>query len=349
MFDFGKIDAFFNGDKPFDNRKKDNSPKMSPWQRFVKLGFPCVAAVILGVMIVLPNIKKSIDLHNDITIPRKNELEKLHIEETVFNSTDNKNRVSTIIADSVDEVAPGSNEVKITNPHGNIPTDNGEVLIFSEEGYFNQKENILTLANNVKAIVDTKTTINTDKAIYEFNNDYGYGKNRIYVAGEWGTIDAEGFEYYKKDNILVLTGHSIISTKDGILTSEKETKYFQNENKTISIGNVVIHHEHNILKADKVIGYFSGEGKKELQKVEAFGNVFVITPKGTAKGDKGIYNPKKSVVELIDNVQIEQNGNFIKGSRAETNLTTSISKMTADKDKGERITGTFYNKRKSSK
>ena len=75
MFDSHKIDDYFDGKRPFENAKPDDKPKTSVWLRFVKLGFPCLAAAILGVMVVMPNIKKSVDLQDDITVPRKNEME----------------------------------------------------------------------------------------------------------------------------------------------------------------------------------------------------------------------------------------------------------------------------------
>ena len=75
MFDSHKIDDYFNGERPFENTQPDDKPKMSGWLRVVKLGFPCLAAAIFGVMLVMPNIKKSVELQNDVTIPRKNEKE----------------------------------------------------------------------------------------------------------------------------------------------------------------------------------------------------------------------------------------------------------------------------------
>ena len=81
MFDSRKIDAYFN-DPDSLNRPKTApaKPAISGWQRFVKLGFPCLAAALIGVVMVLPNIKKSVDLQNNVTMPRKNEMEKLHVE-----------------------------------------------------------------------------------------------------------------------------------------------------------------------------------------------------------------------------------------------------------------------------
>jgi lipopolysaccharide export system protein LptA len=343
MFDSHKIDAFFNGEKPFDNENIEVKPKVSNWLRFVKLGFPCIAAMILGIMVVLPNIKQSVEISDNVTIPRKNEMEKLHIEETVFNSIDDKNRVSTVIADSVDEVSPASSSVQIKNPHGEIPSDNGNIKITSKDGFFDQDTNVLTLTSNVQAIVEDGSFVETAEAFYSFKKDFGWGKEKVSISGNWGNIISEGFEYYKADNVLILKGKHIITTKDGVLIAEEETKYFQNENKTVSLGNVQLKRDDNTLYADKIIAYFKGEN--DLDRIEAFGNVRVYTPKGKAMGDKGYYNPEKTIVELIGNVQLEQNGNIINGQKAETNLMTSISKIYGDVEKGGRITGTFYNKK----
>ena len=106
MFDSHKIDDYFDGEKPLDVGYQTQKPQESGFYRFAKLGFPCVAAALLGLMIVMQNIKKSIDLRDNITVPRKNEMDKLHMETTVFNMTDNKNRVNRLTADMVDEVEP---------------------------------------------------------------------------------------------------------------------------------------------------------------------------------------------------------------------------------------------------
>ena len=91
--------------------------------------------------------------------------------------------------------------------------------------------------------------------------------------------------------------------------------------------------------ADKMYAFLSSGQEQKLEKIEAFDNVNVITPDGTAKGDYGLYRPDKDEVELNRNVVIVQDGNVIKGDKAITNLTTSVSRVLADKTNKNRVSG----------
>lgn len=494
MFDSQKIDSYFDGKHNLEPQTYIAEQGGVSWRRVFKLSLPCVAAALLGLMIVMPNIRKSVDLQDSITLPRKNEMEKLHIEQTVFSSTDNKNRINKLLADNVEETVAGSKIMDIANPRAAIPTDSGFVNISSQKGSFNQNDNILNLKNNVKAVVDGSTVITTSLVYYDFNNEKGWGDERVEAKGEWGTLEAKAFTFDKKTELLTLKGYNKIVGKGGTLSAQKETQVFQKENKTVSIGGAAVEKDGKTLKADKIIGYFSDSSNKDLVRAEAFGNVVVVsagetatgkegfynpstgevilygsssddknksgrvslhqgenvlyaekitaylakdgqknlqkvvalgnvkvitpgetavgkeghynpekgeitlygdfltspdkkgyvtikqgdntlraekiiayldmngkrdlqkavavgkvsvtTPSGTAKGDRGVYNPKQNKVELFDNVRIEQNGNFITGAYAETDLLTSVSKISGGKNNGGRIRGIFYKTRK---
>lgn len=496
MFDSKKIDSYFDNKQNFELSDTGMQHKSVSWRRLFKLTLPCVAAALLGVMVVIPNIRKSVDLQDNITVPRKGEMEKLHIEQTVFNSTDNKNRVNKIVADSVDETSPGSKLMKIVNPRGSIPTDSGVAEITASEGFFNQNNNVLNLSSDVRAVVNNDTVITSEEANYDFGNEYGWGEKDIKAKGEWGNLTAKAFTYDKDKEILTLKGYNRINSKGSTLSANDVTVIYQNENKTVSTGKASFSQNDKRLFADKIIAYFTESGKKELVRAEAFGNVvvktpketvtgkegyynpqigeivlygsakndksgkgyvsihqgnnvlyakkitaysdttgkkdmrkvialgnvkivtpnetatgkeghyypqvgevqlfgnfstephktghvtikqgentlraekitayldkdgkgdlvkavavgkvYVDTPKGSAKGDKGIYNPKENKVELFDNVRIEQNGNFIEGAHAQTDLLTSVSRITGDENTGGRIRGTFYKVRKAS-
>ena len=375
MFDSNKLDSYFENSRPLKLAKKNNRSDTLSLARLIKLGFPCIAAAIFGVMVVLPNIKKSTDIKDGITLPRKSEMEKLHAEQVVLNVTDKKNRVSTVWSDNMDELKAGSEEIKINTPRAEIPSDNGVIRLSADEGFVNQSNKILWLNKNVNAVDEQGNFVETSAATYEFETENGYGNEKVFAKGNWGNLTAEGFTYDKKAQVLTLFGVTFIKTENGTLKSNEKTEYFQNENKIISVGSAVAKHNEYSLYADKIINYLSSGAKKELVKTEAFGNVKIITDKGiakaakaiyisatknaelfgnvvistekgVAKGDHAIYNQADNTVDLYGNVVLEQGKNFMRGNHVHTDLNTSVSTIKADKNQGSRVSGILYNKRK---
>ena len=376
MFDSRKIDAYFENVQSQNPVKNEYKRSAFSWSRFVKLGFPCIAAAIFGVMIVLPNIKKSADIKDEITLPRKNEIEKMHAEQVVLNTTDKKNRVSKVWSDNMDELEAGSDEIRINKPHAEIPSDNGIIRLSADEGFVNQNTKILHLIENVKAVDERNNEVHTAEAVYEFDKEFGYGEKEIFANGNWGKLVAQGFNYDKNAQILTLLGKTEINTENGTLISHEKTEYFQTENKIVSIGKAIAKRDNYSLLADKIVNYLSGGAKKELVKTEAFGHVKIISDKGTAeankaiytaknknaelfgnvviytekgkaKGEHAIYNQNDNTVDLYGNVVLEQGDNFMHGAHAHTDLNTSISTIKSDKKQGGRVSGIFYNKRKA--
>ena len=342
MVDIHKIDEFFNGKRPFTEKKVNKQNAKTKFLRTIKLVMPSVAAIIIGFIVVFPSLKNETNIvKHDITVPKEGELEKLHIEKTVFSITDKDNQVSTITADSIDETEPKSKLIKIKNPKGTLPASKkGDVIDFvAKTGYYNQNDAHIRVQNNVKAVYTDGSTVLTQSAEFDFNKHLGSGKDDIYAQGTWGKLWAQGFEYYQKDEILILLGSSKIINENKILTADKQIKYYRFENKIEALENVKIITNGNILIADKMNAILSSDDKLNIENVEAFGNVKIITNEALAKGDYAIYNPKKQQIELIGNVAIEKDGNTIYGQKAITNLHTSVSKIVSDPKSTKRVSG----------
>jgi lipopolysaccharide transport protein LptA len=154
-----------------------------------------------------------------------------------------------------------------------------------------------------------------------------------------GTEHKELQKVTSEVNVTVQTAAEKMSGEKGI--------YEPNIGKITVFGGrqpVVINKEDKVLRAQKVVAHLDKDRK--LKYAEAFGDVEVVTPKGSAWGDRGVYNPVEQKVELFENVRLEQNGNFITGAYAVTDLATSISRIKGDESTNGRIRGTFYKKRK---
>ena len=61
---------------------------------------------------------------------------------------------------------------------------------------------------------------------------------------------------------------------------------------------------------------------------------------------RGTYLAQAGKINLFDDVVINQNGNILKGSRAETDLNTGISKILSGSSSKGRVSGVFKEKKK---
>ena len=415
MVDYRKIDAFFNGQAAFENKKVSKLSRRAQALRWAKLLMPSTAAVLIALLLLFPSLKDNSVVESlDVTLPKKGELEKLHMEKTEFSITDKDNKISTFFADLVDETKAGSKLLKIINPQGIIPAgENKFVNVDSDIGYYNQAAQIIELKQNVVAVYDEGTTAETEYARYDFKTNYGNGDQKVYAYGDWGKLWAEGFKYYQEKELLVLIGKSKVVNEENTLWADKEIRYYRPGNRLEAEKNVkAVNPQHimyadlmktffapgsqkeiekieayghvrviddantiyadkmiafmhpgqknaikkieayghvkvkdkqntlsNTLYADKMYAFLSSDSKQKLEKIEAFDNVKVETPDGTANGDYGLYLPERDEVELHHNVVIVQDGNVIKGDKAVTNLTTSVSRVLADKTNKNRVSG----------
>lgn len=326
MVDFRKIDAFFNGEKVFEEQGTQRLSRRAKLLRTAKLIMPSLAAVLIGLILIFPSLKKSsIVAGLDVTIPKKGELEKLHMEQTEFSITDKDNKVSTFTADQIDEIKPGSKVVKIFNPVGQIPAaENKLVNINADFGYYNQNVSVLKIEHNVKAVYDDGTTALTETATYDFKKSYGSGDKAVYAFGEWGKLWAEGFEFDQNQNLLVLTGKSKIINENRTLFADRTVKYFRNENRFEAEKNVKVLTAKETMYADLMKAYLvPGAQKMQIQKIDAFGNVKVIENNKTLTAEKMIAHfdsEQKDALKKIDaygNVVVIENSNTIYADKME--------------------------------
>ena len=338
MVDYKKIDAYFN---QVEAKQKDKLSRRARALRFAKLALPSVAAVFIGLLLVFPTVKDNQVVSGfDVTLPKKGELEKLHMENTVFTMTDKDNAISSFTADTIDETEAGSKILKMINPKGEVPAGKGKrVYLDSLTGYYDQTANTFQAVGSVKALYDGTTTALTEEAMYDFPKAFGHGSKKVHAFGDWGKLWAEGFEYDKNKALLTLLGHSQIINAKNTLWADQEVRYYQTLQKAEAFGHVRAKDGENMLYADRMVAYFKDSAAQELEKVEAFGHVRVETPKGKASGDEGVYLPATADVELKGNVEIIQQDNVIKGERAVTNLQTGVSKVLTPSSGKRRVKG----------
>lgn len=216
MFDAKKIDQYF--ELPIEDKKAKALPMTQRGRmlRRVKLLLPAVAALLTGLLIIIPYLRKSInDITNNLITPQKGELEKFHMEKGNFYITDIKDIVNNVHADTLDETEAGSKIIQMTNPEGTFPSASGkETIIKAPIGFYNQNTKILNLQNNVNLVYNNKTTTDTNEMFFDFNTNKAYSIKPVKTQSDTMNITSQGFEYYKDKNLLVYTGKTHIILQD---------------------------------------------------------------------------------------------------------------------------------------
>ena len=218
MVDLKKIDTYFNADSKLSSSPAEQQPllKHSRFVKMAKLALPSIAAGLIGLLLLFPSLRQDArDFKLDITRPKQGELEKLHVENTVFYVTDKDNKVNNFVASNIDETAPGSKLIKLTKPEGILPLDQDRWLsIKAPAGFFNQTTNLLELEEHVEMFYSEGMNVITSSAFFDFNNSKGYGNKPIKGQGFLGDLEAEGFEFSTKEDILIFKGHNDITIKE---------------------------------------------------------------------------------------------------------------------------------------
>lgn len=96
------------------------------------------------------------------------------------------------------------------------------------------------------------------------------------------------------------------------------------------------------------VAYSSGSssgGSVQINRLDAAGGVVVRSPSETAKGDLGIYDIDRRLITVLGNVQLNQGGNQINGSRLVIDLDSGRAVIDGGppgvNSSGGRVTGHF--------
>ena len=98
----------------------------------------------------------------------------------------------------------------------------------------------------------------------------------------------------------------------------------------------------NRFRAD-TLTLVSGEGG-DLQRAEASGTVYFVTPDQSMRGDRAVYNLGNGEIVVTGNVILTQGKNVLTGSRLVYNINTETARMDGAPRgaAGSRVQGVFY-------
>ena len=230
----------------------------------------------------------------------------------------------------------------------------GDITLDADDGVeYHQKEQKLIAKGNAVAAKDD-LSITADTLIGYYNKKVKNKLSRVEGIGNvrLSSSEAQAFgnniTYDVNSDEVVLQGTPAnIKTADADIQADGKITYYQSAQKAIATDNIIVtDSKGNKVYADLMTAYFTtGEnGKLVLEKIDMEQNLKIVSQDATVTADKGTYHALDGRVDLFDNVVINQGGNILKGSKAQSNLNTGISKMLSDNQKG-RVSGVFKEKK----
>lgn len=162
-----------------------------------------------------------------------------------------------------------------------------------------------------------------------------YGSKATYkIANKTATLTGSDLKLVSENMVLTAQDKFEYKIEEGRLSALGRAKLVQTTDK----GD-------NTIEADTLSAIFidGGNGNnRELERMEADGNVVITTPTETIYGDKGSFNKIKNIAELSGNVKVERGKNILQGTLATVDLNTNISTLSGSESEGGRVSGTFY-------
>ena len=235
------------------------------------------------------------------------------------------------------------------------PSMAGNIRLDADEQVeYHQKEQKLVAKGNAVASKDN-LSISADTLIGYYAPKNKSKISKVEAIGNVKMVSPEAsaignnLVYQTTSQTATLTGNpATIKTNDTTISSKGPIIYYQQDQKAVATDNVIATDaKGNKVFADKMVAYFdkTANGKLNLNKIDIDQNIKIVSSDATITALKGTYNATTGKITLSENVIINQNGNILKGSEAETNLNTGISKILSSGSNG-RVSGIFKEKKK---
>lgn len=183
--------------------------------RLLKLFLPTVAAILIGVVAVWPQIRA-----NENKLPlaaaevSPEEIENLAMINARFMGIDGRNQPFTVTAEMATEVSPDSKQVRLSAPKADITLENGTWLaLTADHGVFRQSDQTVELEGHVNMFHDAGYEFETATAFVDLTQGAAFGFEPVDGQGPFGTITAEGFQVFDEGARVIFTGNATLTLR----------------------------------------------------------------------------------------------------------------------------------------
>lgn len=191
----------------------------SRFVRVMKLALPAAAALLLGAILLWPQIQAErgrFQIGLSGLDPRNPD--RLRVLNARFRGTDSQNQPYTITAESAFEAEVGSRKIALEAPTADLALSSGAwVIARAPEGIFDRDSEVLRLSGGVSVFHDDGYTFSSPTARLALGEGRAEGDDPAEAFGPAGEIHgADGFVIIDKGRRMVFKGKARLILRPGV-------------------------------------------------------------------------------------------------------------------------------------
>lgn len=228
-------------------------------------------------------------------------------------------------------------------------THDTPIEILADQGIEWQQNNKVYIARGNAKARQGDVTIHADTltAYYHKNADGSTEIWRLDADGKVRIVSPKQTAYGTKGvydverGIFVLTGAPRLVTATESISAKHSLEFWEKKSLAVARGDALAIKDDKRIRANVLTAHFTKgrDGKNEMNRVEAFDNVIISSPKEIVQARRGVYNTKTGIVVLRGGVKITRGEDQLNGDAAEVNLNSGVSRMLGGTS--ERVRGSF--------
>ncbi|SCA55446.1 conserved exported hypothetical protein [Candidatus Terasakiella magnetica] len=250
-----------------------------------------------------------------------------------------KKALALLIASSCALSVAHAQDINLASGSPNAPLE-----IYADNGIEWQQNSQLIIAQGNAVAKRAGVTLNADELRAYYLEDEGQpegsntnihrlealGAVKIVSATETATGDKAVYDLKRAIMVISGTRPKLVTPQDTI-SADDTLEYWEERAQAVARGNATAVREGRKIKADVIAALFrkDKQGNSQIHRVNAFGNVIIVSKTEHITADKGIYNVNSGVATLTGAVKIKRGGNLLNGCSATVNLKTNISRLKA--------------------
>lgn len=231
----------------------------------------------------------------------------------------------------------GGTEIWKIDAIGKVRIENKGEQAFADRGVYNVDLGVMTMTGKVRLVSPAKgTTAYGDEAVYDRNQQVTVltGKNLRFETSDSKITARDSLEYYEAKNLAVARGEAVATQQDKRLRADVLTAHLRNtrnqpQNQPRAAAKPADSKPQQ--KAARPVPATPGAPATTtdngVDRIDAFGNVFMSSNESIARGEKAVYTVSTGVAIVTGGVKVTRGPNQMNGEQAEVNMNTGVSRI----------------------